>query len=141
MAKGGALQRWFEKRIINPVMRLAVRARLTPRAVALIETTGRVSGQLRQTPVGIGLDGPTAWLVAEHGLGCDYVKNLVSHPAVRVKFRQRWYSGTASVVEDDDAPARRRAINRSNGFFGWLDGFIFNASSTTPCTVRIDLEA
>jgi deazaflavin-dependent oxidoreductase (nitroreductase family) len=138
--KGGKLQKWLEKHIINPLMRLAVRARVTPRAVALIETTGRVSGQLRQTPVGIGLEGQTAWLVAEHGSGCGYVKNLQAHPQVRVKFRQRWYSGTASMVEDDDALARRRAINKSNGFFGWLDGYIFIASATTPCTVRIDLD-
>jgi deazaflavin-dependent oxidoreductase (nitroreductase family) len=141
VAKGGKLQRWYEKHIINPVMRLALRARVTPRAIALIETTGRVSGQSRQTPVGIGLDGRTAWLVAEHGSSCDYVKNLLSDPKVRVKFRQRWYSGTASVVDDDDARARRRAINKSNGFFGWLDGYIFTLSATTPCTVRIDLDS
>jgi deazaflavin-dependent oxidoreductase (nitroreductase family) len=140
MANGGKLQRWFEKWLINPLMRLAVRARLTPRAVALIETTGRVSGQPRQTPVGIDLEGQTAWLVAEHGSACGYVKNLQAHPKVRVKFRQRWYSGTASLVEDDDALARRRAINKSNGFFGWLDGYIFIVSASTPCTVRIDLD-
>ncbi len=117
-----------------------VRLGLTTRAFALIETTGRISGLPRQTPVGIGLEGSTAWLVAEHGTGCDYVKNLQAQHRVRVLVRRRWHSGTASIVEDDDGFARRRAIDAANGLAGRLDGVLFRVASSTPCTVRIDLD-
>jgi len=129
----------MEKHVVNPGMAQLLRLGLAPRAFALLETTGRRSGRVRQTPVGIGLDGDVAWLVAEHGDRCDYVKNLLAHPEVRMKIRRRWYSGRAAVLDGDDGMARRRAIDASNGVIGWLDGLIFRAASSTPCTVRIAL--
>jgi deazaflavin-dependent oxidoreductase (nitroreductase family) len=49
---------------------------------ALIETTGRTSGQPRRVPVGNGLRGDEFWIVAEHGYAADYVKNIhQEHPA------------------------------------------------------------
>ncbi|MHB8439433.1 MAG: nitroreductase/quinone reductase family protein [Acidimicrobiales bacterium] len=112
---------------------------LAPRAFALLETTGRHSGRRRLTPVGNGLDGSTFWIVSEHGTGCDYVKNIVANSSVRVKAGRVWHSGTATLVKDDDAVARRRQIDRNNGFFGRADGVIFRASISKPMTVRIDL--
>jgi deazaflavin-dependent oxidoreductase (nitroreductase family) len=134
------LQRWVEKYTVNPWMRLLLRLGLAPRAFGLVETTGRTSGLVRQTPVGLGLTGQTIWVVAEHGTGCDYVKNLQATPRVRVKVRRRWYEGTASVVADDDGAARRRAINAGNGLVGRLDGVLFRLGASTPCSVRIDLD-
>ena len=86
-----------------------------------------------------GLDGDVFWLVAEHGTGCDYVKNLIAEPNTRVKVGRRWYRGTASLVSDDDALARRRRIDDDNGIIGRADGVIFRASASIPVTVRIDL--
>ena len=139
MAKGGKLQRRLEKYAINPLMRSALRVGIVPRAFALLETTGRRSGQRRLTPVGNGLDGDTFWLVSEHGLRSDYVRNLLADPSVRVKVGRRWRSGTASVVEADDGLARRKHLDRANGVVGRVDGAIFRASASTPVTVRIDL--
>jgi deazaflavin-dependent oxidoreductase (nitroreductase family) len=128
-----------EKYVVNPSVRLALRLGIAPRAFALLETTGRRSGQRRLTPVGNGLDGDVFWLVAEHGTGCDYVKNLIAEPNTRVKVGRRWYRGIASVVYDDDALARRRRIDADNGIVGRADGVIFRASASIPVTVRIDL--
>ena len=139
MTKGGKLQRQLEKYAINPLMRSALRAGIVPRAFALLETTGRRSGQRRLTPVGNGLDGDTFWLVSEHGLRSDYVRNLLANPSVRVKVGRRWRSGTASVVEADDGLARRKHLDRANGVVGRVDGAIFRASASSPVTVRIDL--
>ena len=141
MASGGTLQRWLEKHVFNPPSRLGLRLGISPRAFALLETTGRRTGQCRRTPVGGGLDGSTYWVVSEHGRRCDYVKNLVANPAVRVKLGRHWYSGSATVIVDDDGLARRRTIDRSNGAVGRVDGVIFRASASEPLTIRVDLDA
>jgi deazaflavin-dependent oxidoreductase (nitroreductase family) len=140
MAKAGKLQRFLEKYLFNPLMRLGLRAGVAPRAFALLQTTGRRSGRVRMTPVGNGLDGSTFWIVSEHGLGCDYVKNLIANPNVRVKVGRKWLSGTASLVGDDDALARRRQLDQANGLIGRADGVIFRASASDPVTVRIALD-
>jgi deazaflavin-dependent oxidoreductase (nitroreductase family) len=140
MPKGGPLQRGPEQYTVTPLTRPALQLSLAPRAFALLQTTGRRSGLLRQTPVGIGFDARTAWLVAEHGARCDDVKNLMAQPQVRFKVRRRWYSGTAILVADDDSVARRRAIDAGNGLIGRLDGIFFHLGASTPCTARIDLE-
>jgi deazaflavin-dependent oxidoreductase (nitroreductase family) len=139
MASGGRLQRRVEKYAVNPLARLALLLGIAPRAFALLETTGRRSGRRRLTPVGNGLDGDVFWLVAEHGTGCEYVKNLIAEPNTRVKVGRRWYRGTATVVTDDDAFARRRHLDERNGLAGRAYGVIFRASASVPVTIRIDL--
>lgn len=136
---GSRFQRLFEKFAVNPLMRAALRVGIAPRAFALLETTGRRSGRLRWTPVGNGFDGDVFWLVAEHGRGCDYVKNLTVNPQVRVKVGRHWHRGTAVVIDDDDALARRRGLDDTNGAVGRADGIVFRASASIPATVRIDL--
>jgi deazaflavin-dependent oxidoreductase (nitroreductase family) len=131
----GKMQRLVEQSFIRSLVRLG----LAPRAFAVIETKGRKSGRPRQTPVGVGLDGRTAWLVAVRDQS-DYVKNLVAEPRVRLKVRRRWYSGRAEIVEGDDGMARRRAIDATNGLAGRLDGVLFRRLADRPCTVRIDLD-
>ncbi|WP_082942888.1 nitroreductase/quinone reductase family protein [Mycobacterium sp. 852002-40037_SCH5390672] len=140
MASQGSIQRRLERLVFNPLFRAVLRLGIAPRAFALLETTGRRSGQRRLTPVGNGLDDDVFWLVSEHGRACDYVKNLVVDPSVRVKVGRRWYSGSATVLDDDDAHARRRRLDEANGFSGRADGFIFRVSASVPVTVRIDLE-
>lgn len=137
---GGSLQRWFERYVFNPGPRLALRLGVAPRAFGLIETTGRVSGLPRVTPIGLSIEGTTAWVVAEHGTACDYVKNIGAEPRVRVKQRRTWHWGTATVMADDEPMARRRAIDATNGVIGRLDGVFFRAACSSPCTIRIDLD-
>jgi deazaflavin-dependent oxidoreductase (nitroreductase family) len=139
MASGGRLQRTLEKYLFNPPNRLLLRLGIAPRAFALLETKGRRTGQARLTPVGNGLDGSVFWIVAEHGTSCDYVKNLLANPKVRLKVGRRWYSGTASVIHDDDSLGRRRVLDQKNGVVGRADGVIFRASASEPVTVRVDL--
>jgi deazaflavin-dependent oxidoreductase (nitroreductase family) len=133
------LTRPLERYVINPVMRAALAANVAPSAFALVATTGRRTGRRRLTPVGNGLEGDVFWLVAEHGLGCDYVKNLVAHPQIEVKVGRHWRRGTATIVPDDDAAARRRRLDSANGLFGRFDGRIFKATATDPLTIRVDL--
>ncbi len=120
--------------LVNPVVKAAVTVELAPPSYAILETTGRRSGEPRRTPVGNGLDGDTFWLVAEHGRRAHYVRNIEADRRVRVKVRRRWRSGTAHVLADDDARERQRKI-----------GLRFNAAvvrlmGTELLTVRVDLD-
>ena len=118
----------------NQVLRQALRLGVAPRAFALLETTGRRSGRLRQTPVGNGLDGDTFWLIAAHGRQSDYVRNLIAQPRVRVKAGRSWRSGTAVPMPGDDTGQRSRALTHQ-----W-DAAVGRALATTPLTIRIDLD-
>jgi deazaflavin-dependent oxidoreductase (nitroreductase family) len=99
-------------RIVNPLVRRLAAAGLAGRSVALLETTGRKSGQKRVTPVGNGLRGDVFWIVTEHGWASAYVKNIQADPRVRVRVGRRWRSGTAHILPDDDPYERMRLLRR-----------------------------
>lgn len=111
---------------------------------ALLETIGRKTGKPRRTPVGDGLVGNQFWIVAEHGMRADYVRNLAQNPRVRLKLRHgiraRWHSGTATVLPQDDPRERQRWLaqqlpaSRTNAAIVRLLG-------TELLTIRIDLDA
>src|SRR3954471_17058074 len=115
MAADRSLKRRMSKlvtvRLVNPLVRpLLEHARLP--GWALLETTGRRSGQPRRVPLGDGLRGNAFWIVTEHGWSADYVKNIQADPRVRVKARGRWRAGTARILADDDADTRLRWLRR-----------------------------
>ncbi|MCT7353235.1 nitroreductase family deazaflavin-dependent oxidoreductase [Streptomyces sp. 15-116A] len=115
----------FQRRL-NPLMR-----RL-PFQTAL-ETTGRVSGLPRVTPVGGRRVGDAFWLVSEFGERSQYIRNIKANPRVRVRIRGRWYTGTAHLLPDDDPVARLRALPRYNSA-------VVRAVGSGLLTVRIDLD-
>ena len=139
MADTRRRQNAFDKYVSNPAMKFALLTGIAPRGFALIETTGRRTGQRRLTPVGNGLDGDVFWLISEHGVRSAYVKNLLANPQVRVKVGRRWYQGAATCLPDDDASSRRTDLDRRNGPSGRLNGKFFHTSATEPLTIRIDL--
>jgi deazaflavin-dependent oxidoreductase (nitroreductase family) len=120
-------------RIFNPLVRAAARRGLPLFGVALLETTGRRSGRPRRTPVGLAVDGDTAWLVAEHGRRAAYVLNLEADPRVRVLWRRRWRAGVARAVPEDDPLARLRTLPR-------IHAASVRAMGSELLSVRIDLE-
>lgn len=107
-----SLQRWT----INPLMRALLALGLNPLGLTVLETRGRVSGQLRRTPVGDGRQGASLWIIAEHGTRSNYVRNIQADPRVRVRLRRGlryvWVPGLATVLHDDDALARQRQVIR-----------------------------
>ena len=118
------------KHVANPVMR-----RLAGRVPgwALLETTGRRSGRPHRVPVGDGLRDDAFWIVAEHGRGADWVRNVEADPRVRIRIRGAWRTGTARVLEGDDPRARLRRL-------GGLNPWIVRLAGTEPLTVRVDLD-
>ncbi|MDQ3935756.1 MAG: nitroreductase family deazaflavin-dependent oxidoreductase [Actinomycetota bacterium] len=107
---------------------------IAPKSVALLETTGRKSGEPRRTPVGNGLRGHTFWIVTEHGRRAAYVRNIEAYPRVRVKVGRRWYAGTAHVLTDDDPGERMRALGRP------ANDSMVRLMGTEHLTIRVDLD-
>jgi deazaflavin-dependent oxidoreductase (nitroreductase family) len=128
-----AWQRHVGNRIIRQLLELGI----APRVYALLETTGRKTGQRRCTPVGNGLvaESDTFWLISEHGMRAGYVRNIQADSRVRVKIGRGWRTGTAHILRDDNALERLRQTGRYNAravrFWGNPDGLL---------TVRIDLD-
>ena len=133
----------LEKHVVNPIVLLAWDAGLPPPGDALLETTGRRTGQPRRTPVCDGLDGDTFWLVAQRGHGADWVRNIAANPPVRVKFRSGsgigWRAGTAHILDEDDPHERQRLLAQANLARRWCVR-ASAAMGTSPLTVRIDLD-
>jgi deazaflavin-dependent oxidoreductase (nitroreductase family) len=121
-------------RLVNPAVRFLLEHGLAPPSVALLETTGRKSGQPRRTPVGNGLRGQHFWIVTEHGRRAAYVRNIEADPRVRVKVGRRWYAGTAHVLPDDDPIERMRSLGRR------ANDSMVRLMGTEHLTIRIDLD-
>ncbi|MGY4922765.1 nitroreductase/quinone reductase family protein [Streptomyces sp. 900105755] len=115
----------FQRHVANPLTRLMP-------FQTLLETTGRVSGRPRRTPLGGRRVGESFWLVSEFGTKSQYVRNIQADPRVRVRIGGRWHSGTAHLLPDDDPVARLRILPRGNSM-------AVKALGTQLLTIRVDL--
>ena len=121
----------FQKYALNPVTRLV--AGTFPGWV-LLETTGRRSGKPRRTPLGGSREGrDTFWVVSEQGTKANYVRNIAVDPNVRLRIGNRWRTGRATIVPDDDVDARLRKQSRWNRTAVRMTG-------TDLLSIRIDLD-
>ena len=125
---------WLTSKVVNPMVRWALERGIAPKTVALLETTGRRSGEPRRTPVGNGLRGDAFWIVTEHGRRAAYVKNIEANPRVRVKVGRRWREGTAHVLPDDDPYERMWVLGRG------LNDRLVRLVGTEQLVIRVDLD-
>ena len=128
------LSTWFTVKVLNPGLRWALERGLAPKSHALLETTGRKSGQPRRTPVGNGLRGDHFWVVTEHGHRAAYVLNIKANPRVRVKVGREWHAGTAHILEDDDPAERMRMLGRT------VNDALVRLVGTEQLVIRVDLD-
>ena len=96
----------FQRYILNPLTKIAPGVF----GAALIETTGRRSGQKRRQPVGVTESAGAYWIVSEHGRS-NYVRNLEADPNVRIKVKGRWIDGRATVVPDEEPRKHTKGLN------------------------------
>jgi deazaflavin-dependent oxidoreductase (nitroreductase family) len=125
---------FLSAKLFNRLVKALAGAGIPLPGVAILETTGRKSGQPRRTPVGNGLDGDTFWIVAEHGKRAGYVRNVEANPRVRVKVGRRWRTGTARTLPEDDPRERQRRMGRP------MNAAVVRAMGSDLLTVRIDLD-
>jgi deazaflavin-dependent oxidoreductase (nitroreductase family) len=126
--------RFTTTKLVNPLVRRLLERGLFPKTQALLETTGRKSGQPRRVPLGNGLRGDKFWIVTEHGRNADYVKNIQKDPRVRVKVGRQWYGGTAHILPDDDPKQRMRALGRP------ANDALVRLVGTEQLVIRVDLD-
>ncbi|HEY4024459.1 MAG TPA: nitroreductase/quinone reductase family protein [Pseudonocardiaceae bacterium] len=111
--------------IVNPL------ARRAPSQI-LLETTGRVSGEPRHTPIGGARVGDEFWFVSEHGRQSQYVRNILANSQVRLRLNGQWHAGTATLLDEDDPRARLASLPTGNSA-------AVRALGTELLTIRIDL--
>ncbi len=99
----------------------------------LLETTGRITGAPRRTPIGGYLGGDAFWFVSMHGESSNYVRNIKANNIVRIRIHERWRTGRAELVPDDDAHAHSVHLSRMNRTAN-------RALGTDLLTMRIDLD-
>lgn len=100
---------------------------------AVIETTGRTTGQPRRVPVGGRRIGNSFWMVAVDPAEAAYVRNIAADARVRVLIGRRWRNGEAHLSPGDDPRTRMFRLNPVNGLFIALAG-------RDHLTIRVDLE-
>ncbi len=124
----------IQVRLINPPVKALAAHGLVP-TVALLETTGRRSGQPRRTPVNKALDRATGtfWIVSEFGRRAAYVRNLEADPRVRVRIGRRWRSGVATILDGEDPTTGLRHAPK-------LNRAAVRAMGTDLLTIRVDLD-
>ena len=130
---------FIQKRLFNPVVRGALGRGVPVPGYALLETTGRKTGQPRRTPVGDGRVGDTFWIVSEHGYRSSYVRNIQADPRVRVRINGRWRTGTATLMPDDDPRERQRLLAEERPW-SRVNAAAVRGFGTGLLTVRIDLD-
>ena len=93
--------------------------------------------------MGDGLVGSQFWIVAEHGENAGWVRNLMKNPHVRLKIhkglRSYWYTGTATILPEDDPLERQRWLARQRPGSS-SNGMLVRLFGTSLLTVRIDLD-
>lgn len=75
-------------------------APLLGRMVLLLYTWGRTTGLERATPLQYELVEGKVMLGSAAGLEADWVKNIQACPQVRLRIKDRWFSGQARVTAD-----------------------------------------
>ena len=75
--------------------------------VAMIETSGRLTGRPARAAAGFIEDADGAWLVAAGSPDADWAQNLLADPRCRVTIADRTWSATAEALE---GPERNRAV-------------------------------
>ncbi|WP_238159278.1 nitroreductase/quinone reductase family protein [Mycobacterium sp. MFM001] len=122
-----------KQRLVHGAQRLVVNPVGRKMPVTMLETIGRKSGKPRRTAVGGRVVDNQFWMVSEHGERSDYVRNIQANPAVRVRLRGRWRTGTAHLLPDDDAKARLRSLPA-------LNSAVVRAVGSDLLTIRVDLD-
>lgn len=123
----------LKRRVVHTVQRLVVNPVGRRLPVTMLETIGRRSGQPRRTAIGGRVIDNRFWMVSEHGEHSHYVHNIKANPAVRVRIRGRWRTGTAHLMPDDDPVARLKQLPTGNSA-------VVKMMGTDLLTIRVDFD-
>jgi deazaflavin-dependent oxidoreductase (nitroreductase family) len=124
------VRRWYQKHIGTPVFKTV--CGVAP-GYAVLETTGRRTGNRHQVPVGGRLSGDMFWLISAVGRRSHFLLNIEADPLVRLRVHGRWRPGTAQVRPREELDMVLK-MNRFNGLF-----ILMANDKEDMIPVRIDL--
>lgn len=129
-------ERTLGRYIMNPAVRALDRIGVRTALASEIETIGRKSGEPRRVPISMLFDAEGAWAICQHGLRSGWGLNISANPEVRVRQGDRWRTGTAVLLPDDDVVARSHTF-APHPLLAPAARSVFAALETNPVTVRI----
>ena len=124
-------ERAIGRYLLNPTVKALSALGVRTTLATELETIGRKTGQARRVPVSAQFDDAGAWLICQHGTRSGWGRNIADNPNVRLRQRNTWRTGVATIRPDDDVVARGRK-------FGRMGAKVVKALETTPVSVRID---
>ncbi|MTL15789.1 nitroreductase family deazaflavin-dependent oxidoreductase [Nocardia seriolae] len=125
--------------VMNPTVRALDKVGVRTAFATEIETIGRKSGQPRRVPISVLFDDTGAWAICQHGLRSGWGLNLSADPNVRVRQGDRWRTGTAVLLPEDDVVARARSFAPHPALAPFARS-VFAALQSDPVTVRITFD-
>jgi deazaflavin-dependent oxidoreductase (nitroreductase family) len=125
----------LKPQVVHHIQRLVVNPVGRQLSVTMLETTGRKDGQPQDNAVGGRVVDNQFWMVSEHGQYSEYVRNIKANPAVRVRFRGRWRTGTAHLLPDDDPLQRLRKLKLPR-----VHSVMVRFIGSDLLTIRVDLD-
>ncbi|MCP2275066.1 nitroreductase family deazaflavin-dependent oxidoreductase [Nocardia amikacinitolerans] len=133
-------ERMIGRYIANPTVAALDRLGIRTALVSELETTGAKTGLPRRVPVTASFDDKGAWIICQHGPRAGWARNITADPRVRLRRGDRWYTGTAKFVPDDDVVARARSFATgriARPVLAWT----IKALETEPISVRVTFSA
>ena len=88
-----------------------------------VTTTGRVTGKPREIEIWFVESGDNLYILAEHFLKTQWVRNIVRNPRIRVRMGESERGGTARILNREaDSDAWEKAQQLAREKYGWGDG-------------------
>jgi deazaflavin-dependent oxidoreductase (nitroreductase family) len=90
-----------------------------------LTTRGRRSGQPRKIEIWFTERAGRLYVIAEHGLGAQWVQNLLADPCVAVRVGGQTFPARARVVDPGREPDLHAAVRAlSEAKYGWGGGLV-----------------
>jgi len=95
-----------------------------------LTTTGRRSGRPREIEIWFTQRGGRHYVIAEHGRGAAWVRNLEAEPRVNVRVGGAAFRARARVIDEGEVVDAVRALSEEK--YGWGDGLVVELAHESP---------
>ena len=107
-------------------------------SVCHLQTTGRVSGRPRTIEIWFAVEGTRVYLLSGGRETAHWVRNLVAHPAVRLRIGGRTLEGTARTIEGEGGDQTVRRLLAAK-YQRWREGEPLSSWAAGSLPVEIEL--